>query len=217
MILAPGLNQLTAAEVKAGWQLLFDGKSTSGWHNFRQKSVTGSGWVVKNGELTITDPHNAGDIVTDKSYDWFELELDFKLGKGQNSGIVFHIDEAFGEAMWQTGPEIQIYDEQGDESAEATGFLYQLYRPAKKAKINVEGWNHFRIVVSPRNAYTMVNGVKYYEWDPGSKDFWLRVDKSKFSDYPWFGRYNAGKIGIQGDHGLVSFKNVKIRPMKLSN
>ena len=68
-------NTLTPKEVKAGWQLLFDGQTTKGWHSFKQQGIR-PGWTVKDGVLAITDADNAGDIVTDGKVDWFELTLD---------------------------------------------------------------------------------------------------------------------------------------------
>jgi len=78
-------NTLTEAEKKAGWVLLFDGKSTAGWHNYKSQGV-GKGWKIEDGILTSADPGTAGDIVTDQKFDWFELTLDFRNTPGGNSG-----------------------------------------------------------------------------------------------------------------------------------
>lgn len=205
-------NTLTADEAKAGWKLLFDGKSTAGWHNFKQKGIR-SGWKVVEGVLTITDPENAGDIVTDEKFDWFELLIDVKLGKGQNSGIMYHVADD-GEATWHSGPEIQLYDHPFEKGVETTGFLYQLYTSATDAAKPAGEWNTLRILVSPEKCQTDVNGVKYYEYVLNSDDFKARVAKSKFAKFPNFAKLPTGRIAIQGDHGEVSFKNIKIRPIK---
>src|SRR5207247_9454392 len=96
-------NQLTAEEKKAGWKLLFDGKSFDGWHNFREQGVR-PGWQVKDGMLVCADPQNAKDIVTKDKYDWFELSIEYNITNGGNSGIMFHISDEGRGAMWQTGP-----------------------------------------------------------------------------------------------------------------
>jgi hypothetical protein len=207
------INTLTSAERRAGWRLLFDGKTTKGWHNFKKEGV-GPGWVVRDGILSSEDPGTAGDIVTDEKYDWFELQVDFRLTKGGNSGVMIHCDDE-GDTMWMSGPEIQIYDDHGEPGAQKNGFLYELY-DSKVDSTNPPGqWNHFRIIVAPRRCATYVNGVLYYEYEPGSKDFWERVKKSKFAEFPMFAKLQTGTIGIQGDHGTVSFRNIKIRPYKL--
>ena len=207
---APSDNTLTPSETKSGWKLLFDGKTTEGWHNFRKQGV-GSGWQVKDGELTSVDPENAGDIVSNDKYDWFEIQLDFKLTKGGNSGVMIHCADEDGDYMWFSGPEVQIYDDHGEAGAQKTGYLYELYSSPVDSTKPVGQWNHFRIVVAPRKCETYVNGVKYYEYEPGSKDFWDRVSKSKFAAMPMFAKLQNGTIGIQGDHGTVSFKNIKVR------
>lgn len=205
-------NTLSDAERRQGWKLLFDGKSTQGWHNFRSKGV-GEGWVVKDGVLTSVDPGKAGDILTDEQFDWFELLIDFNVAPGQNSGIMFRVVDD-GEASWHSGPEIQIFDYQDYENPQKTGWLYELYPSDIESTVPAGEWNHFRILVSPTKCQTDVNGFKYYEYQLGSEDFWERVKKSKFAVYPGFAKASKGSIGIQGDHGVVSFRNIKIRPIK---
>lgn len=208
------VNTLTPAEVKAGWKLLFDGKTTNGWHNFKKDGV-GPGWQIKDGVLTSVNAETAGDIVTYEKYDWFELEVDFNTTPGGNSGIMIHCSDDDGDTMWQSGPEIQIYDDHGEPGAQKSGFLYDLYAPSVDSYKGAGVWNRLRIVVAPRKCETYLNGVKYYEYEPGSKDFWDRVKASKFNEWPYFAKLQKGSIGIQGDHGTVSFKNVKIRPLKI--
>lgn len=209
------LNTLTEAEVKAGWKLLFDGTTTKGWHNFMGKGV-GSGWKIENGVLTSADLDHAGDIVTDEQFEWFELSIEANLGKGQNSGIMFRVTDADKLAAWHTGPEIQLYDHAPEPGVEVTGHLYQLYKPADgvDAAKPAGEWNVLRIVVAPDKCWTEVNGVKYYEYVIDSPDFWDRVAKSKFKAFPAFAKSKKGSIGIQGDHGTVSFRNIKIRPIQ---
>src|SRR5690349_17196075 len=86
-----------AADQADGWQTLFNGKDLKGWHNFKSKSVK-PGWQVKDGTLACVDPHNAGDLCTDGKFDWFELELEFKMGPGANSGIMYHVTDEGGAA-----------------------------------------------------------------------------------------------------------------------
>src|ERR1041385_5634072 len=94
-------NTLTAREKADGWKLLFDGKTLNGWHNFKKEGVR-PGWQVKDGTLACVDPHNAGDIVTTDKFDWFELQLDYNISSGGNSGIMFHVTDE-GSAAWASG------------------------------------------------------------------------------------------------------------------
>lgn len=205
----PSDNSLTMSERQAGWELLFNGWTKSGWHNFKKLGVS-DGWQVVDGALTIVDPDRAGDIMTDKVFEWFELSIDVKIEKGQNSGIMFRVQNA-GEATWHSGPEVQIYDHRLESGVETTGFLYQLYGSTVDAAKPAGEWNRIQILISPEVCWTKVNGVKYYEFVWGSDDFWARIAKSKFAKYPQFAKAKDGAIAIQGDHGHVAFKNIKIR------
>ena len=74
-------------------------------------------------------------------------------------------------------------------------------------------WNHIRLVISPDKCIHEINGVKYFEYVLGSDDFNARVAKSKFGRMPLFAKSNTGYIALQGDHGSVSFRNIKIRAL----
>ena len=100
-------NQLSDAERRAGWQLLFDGRTTAGWRNYGQESLS-NGWQVRNGALTRV-ANEAGDIVTTSTYDKFELSLEYRIAPGGNSGVMFHVVESQSGAA-DTGPEVQIFD-----------------------------------------------------------------------------------------------------------
>jgi hypothetical protein len=212
-------NTLTQAEQSAGWKLLFDGQSFAGWHNFKQEGVR-SGWQIKDGCLVCVDPHNAGDIVTTDQYDWFELQLDYNISEAGNSGIMYHVTEA-GHQIWATGPEFQLEDNVKAADPVRCGWLYALYQPpidpatgkTLDATKPVGEWNHVRLVISPKKCSHEINGVKYFEYVLGSEDFNQRVARSKFHSMPNFAKSNLGFIGLQGDHGSVSFRNIKIRPL----
>lgn len=214
------INTLTDAEKAAGWKLLFNGKDFSGWHNFRKEGVR-PGWQVKDGALVCADPHNAGDIVSPDQYEWFELQLDYSISKGGNSGIIYHVSDK-GGAVWASGPEFQLEDNKEASDPVRCGWLYALYQPPVDpatgkildATKPVGQWNHVRLVVGPDKCIHEINGVKYFEYVLGSQDFKSRVAKSKFAAMPLFAKFNKGRIALQGDHGMVSFRNIKIREIK---
>ena len=213
-------NSLTAAEKTAGWQLLFNGADLSGWHNFKRDGVR-PGWQVQDGALVCTDPHNAGDIVTTNQFEWFELQLDYKISEGGNSGIMFHVTDE-GNTAWATGPEFQLEDNKKAADPIRCGWLYQLYQPPVNPDTGMMldatkpagQWNHIRLLVTPQKCVHEINGVKYFEYVLGSKDFNDRVAKSKFGKMPLFAKSPSGFIALQGDHGQVSFRNVKVRAVK---
>lgn len=204
-------NTLTDAERKAGWHLLFDGKTLNGWHNFKKPDVR-PGWKVIEGALVCADPHDASDLVTIGKYDWFELSVDYNISPAGNSGIMFHVTDD-GNTVWQTGPEIQLLDNKEGKDPNKAGWLYQIYTTDTDATRPAGQWNRLRILISPEKCEHVMNGVKYFEYVLGSDDFNERVAKSKFGKMPYFHKSNSGYISLQGDHGQVSFRNIKIRPI----
>jgi hypothetical protein len=214
------INTLTDAEKAAGWKLLFNGQDFTGWHNFKRDGVR-PGWEVKDGALVCSDPHNAGDIVTTDKFDWFELQLDYNISEAGNSGIMYHVTDD-GSAVWATGPEFQLEDNEKAADKIRCGWLYALYQPPDDPKTGktldatkpVGEWNHVRLVISPQKCEHYINGVKYFEYVLHSDDFNARVAKSKFGGMANFAKSDLGYIALQGDHGSVSFRNVKLRPLQ---
>ncbi len=203
-------NTLSPEEQQAGWKLLFDGKTTTGWRNFKKDAVS-PGWQVANGELSRADK-GAGDIMTADQFGSFELVMEYKISKGGNSGLMFHVTEE-GQTPWQTGPEIQIQDNVDGHDPQKAGWLYQLYKPDTDATKPAGEWNELRVRITPEKCETFMNGVKYYEYVKGSPDWDERVAKSKFGKMPLFGKATKGHICLQ-DHGNpVSYRSIRIRPL----
>ncbi|MCE9604108.1 MAG: DUF1080 domain-containing protein [Planctomycetia bacterium] len=205
------LNELTAEEATQGWKLLFDGKSTAGWRNYKKQGV-GEGWKIVDGAMTRSDK-GAGDIVTTGEYGAFELKLEFNISPGGNSGVMFHVTETEG-SPWQTGPEIQIQDNKAGHDPQKCGWLYEFYSSDKDATKPAGEWNELRILITPEKCEHTMNGVKYFDYVIGSDDWNSRLAKSKFKAYANFGKPTSGLICLQ-DHGnLVAYRNIKIRPIE---
>ena len=222
------LNQLTEGEKRGGWKLAFDGKSFDGWRNFRQGKVS-NGWAIKDGAITRVG--RAGDIITKKKYKYFELSVEYKISKGGNSGIMFHVSEK-GRTSYRSGPEVQIQCNQFGRDPQKAGWLYQLYKPVKPdwakrfekqvgytspevvdATKPYGQWNHVYLRVAPKQSEVAVNGISYYYFQLGTADWKKRVAKSKFAKWELFGKAGSGHICFQ-DHGnTVAFRNIKIREL----
>ncbi|HAV61963.1 MAG TPA: DUF1080 domain-containing protein [Verrucomicrobiales bacterium] len=201
---------LSEQERRAGWQSLFDGKTTDGWRNYRKEGVS-SGWVVENGEL-IRRGKGAGDLITREKFGSFELILDYKISMGGNSGLMFHVTEE-AEKPWQTGPELQIQDNAAGKDPQKAGWLYQLYRAEQDLTKPAGEWNELRLVVTQKGGEVWMNGQRYYSFVKGGDDWNERVAKSKFAKFPLFGKAVEGHICLQ-DHGNgVAFRNIRIRAL----
>lgn len=222
-------NELTEAERRSGWRLLFDGKSFDGWRNFKKDAVS-DGWAVEDGTIAYQGK-GAGDIVTKETFGSFELQLEYRISKGGNSGLMFHVTEE-ENTPWKTGPEVQIQDNVDGHDPQKAGWLYQLYKPVKpgwakrfEAQVGFESpdtddatrpageWNHLYLRVTPKDGEVQVNGVSYFKFTKGSDDWNERVAKSKFAKMPKFGKATEGHICLQ-DHGNeVAFRSIKVREL----
>ncbi|GAB2589708.1 3-keto-disaccharide hydrolase [Spirosoma areae] len=224
--MAQSANQLSAAEQKAGWQLLFDGKTTNGWRGAYINSFPKTGWKVVNGELrgelsNGAESGDAGDIVTVDTYQSFELVFDWKLGKGGNSGVKYFIEERQPKpAGSQAGYEYQLIDDadyiyNGKHLPQdlKTGSIYDVI-PAEKPDVRVEVWHTSRIIVHKNRIEHWLDGQRVLATDRDSEAFKKGVIDSKFNDYQGFGQIPEGHILLQ-DHGhSVAFKTIKIRKTK---
>jgi hypothetical protein len=205
------LNTLTAAEQAAGWKLLFDGTTTNGWRGYKLDSMPG-GWQVVDGALTRVAA--GGDIVTRDQYANFELELDWNISPGGNSGILYRGSEE-EDAIYWSAPEMQVLDDarhpDGHSRLTSAGSDYGLY-PSPAGVVKPAGeWNHVRIVVNGNHVEHWLNGVKVVEYELGSADWTAKVAASKFAPHPHYGRNTTGYISLQ-DHGdRVAYRNIKIR------
>lgn len=202
-------NTLSDKEKKAGFRLLFDGHSTDNFRGYKMDQV--KGWEAVDGALKRVDP-KAPDLITREQFGAFELLIDYKISKGGNSGIMFHVAETDGPS-YVTGPEIQVQDNVDGHDPQKSGWLYQLYHPDFDATKPAGEWNHLRILIAPNGKKSEVdmNGKKYYEFVIGSDDWNQRVARSKFKDMPGFGKQAKGYICLQNHGDEVEYRNIKIR------
>jgi hypothetical protein len=213
-------NALTDKEKADGWQLLFDGKSANLWHNYNgMGNAVDPKWKVIDGALVLT-AGGGGDIITNERFDSFELVLDYKISRGGNSGVMFHVEEVYAQPG-MSGPEVQILDNTAGRDPQKAGWLYGLYQPPIDPKTGqpldatkpAGEWNRVRILLDGPKGEIWMNGVKYETFELWSDDWNARVAKSKFIQWERFGKAKSGHICLQ-DHGNpVAFRNIKIRPI----
>ena len=221
----PESNTLTPDEVAAGWQLLFDGRSLAGWRGYRSKNVPQS-WQVENGSLLARRKPGAssGDIITNDQFGDFELLVDWKMTKGNNSGIIYRATEEH-EQVWQSGPEFQVLDNSGHldglNPLASSGACYAVFSPAKDMARPVGEWNTARIVARDKHVEHWLNDVKVVEYDIDSDVWKAHVKTSKFFPTAYgqgnWGRAKRGHVALQDYGGAIEFRNIKIRELRAEN
>ena len=207
-------NVLSAAEQREGWRLLFDGATTAGWRNFKSEAISPH-WTVEDGALT-TDGQG-GDIVSADEFENFDLSLEWKISEGGNSGIFFGVVEGDYDAIWRTGPEMQILDNDRAEDrfkpSHLAGANYDLQAPRVAAARPVGEWNLARIRVDHGHVQQWLNGQLVVEYDLWTPAWEQAVAASKFATMPGYGRAHRGHLALQ-DHGYrVWFRSIRIRAL----
>ena len=223
---APRQNTLTEEEIADGWELLFDGKSLDQWKDFNGDSLT-QPWHVVDGCIQANGDGSdlSGYIVTRKQYENFILDWEWKLSRGGNSDMLYHVveDPCF-EVPYVTGPEYQLIDEEGWEEQNAPtkleewqrlGVDYAMHLPDRAAmRLNPQGeWNSSRIVFDNGHVEHWLNGVKILEFEAWTDDWFARKASGKWETAPEYGLARRGVICLQ-DHGYpASFRNLKIKEL----
>lgn len=199
-----------------GWRTLFDGSNTNAWRGYKLDTIP-SGWRIVDGTLMKTEPTE--DIVTREQFGDFELDLEWKIGKGGNSGLFYRGTEEF-DKIYFTAPEYQLLDDDnhpdGRSRMTSAGAAFALY-PSPAGHLKPVGeWNSARIIARGPHVEHWLNGTRLLEYELWSPDWEAKYKLSKFAEWaPRYGRYKSGHIAIQGDHdGGLALRNIRIRELR---
>ena len=217
---AQKINTLSKKEKKEGWQLLFNGSTTKGWHIYNKPGApVGAGWKVEDGALGLDPAAKAGgNLTTDESFENFHLKLEWKVSENGNSGLMFYVQEAPQyDEPYKTGAEMQILDNKGHKDGQIhkhrTGDLYDLIASSSEPVKPVGEWNAVEIISNKGELTFILNGVEIVHTTMWNDAWKALIAGSKFKNMPGFGTFTSGKISLQ-DHGnAVWFRNVKVRKL----
>lgn len=229
------INTLTKAEIKSGWKLLFDGKSFNGWRGLGRDHVPFGTWVIENGlikkvntgDLKVLPDGRAienGDLITEGSYENFELSFEWKINKAGNSGLKYNVSEEmckeYGSEYSALGFEYQLLDD-GDvlykgilKPAQFSGSLYDLIPAKNIVLVPIGQFNKSIILVNGNHAEHWLNGIKVVEYEFGSKELDEAYKLSKFSKIKGFTDKRKAHIVLQNHNDESWFRNIKIREIK---
>ena len=216
---APGaVNQLTAAEKKAGWTLLFNGTSLDGWRGYKRPDANGTRWRVADGFLSVDpgdgkDTRGQRDIVTAATFDRFELTWEWRVAEGGNSGLKYFVLEDMDSAI---GHEYQMIDDERHADAKVgphrqTAAFYDVL-PASNRKLKPAGeFNESRILAEGKTVEHWLNGQRVLRYELASPALQDAIEKSKFKGIERFGKPQRGHLLLQ-DHGdRVWYRNIRVR------
>ena len=222
---------LTACSSKkdSDWIYLFDGETTDGWRAYNGETIPDK-WAAIDGNLTFDTElkleeewSGGGDIIYHKEqFEYFELYLEWKLPKGGNSGVFYHVQEGYN-APYEISPEYQILDDEGWEeinnakleSWQKSGADYAMHEPNIDNKsLNPAGeWNSSRIIYTKEKAEHWLNGKLLLSFVPYSEDWYSKRNSGKWDDFPDYGKFKNGYIALQDHDTPIWFRNIKIKKL----
>ena len=239
----PQVDLASVPQDKDGYYVIFDGETLNGWRGYGKDNAP-SRWTVEDGCIKFTGTGTGegqtlegGDLIFAHKFKNFQLELEWKVSKGGNSGILYLAQEikeynAEGTTQWSpiyiSSPEYQVLDNAnhpdallGIDGNRQSASLYDMI-PAKPQNQNPYGeWNTAKIMVYKGTVVHGQNGanvVEYHLWTPQWTDM---LQASKFSQEKWplafellnncGGDNHEGYIGLQ-DHGDdVWYRNIRVK------
>jgi hypothetical protein len=196
------------------WRSLLEEKTANAWHGWASPGLP-KGWHVDNGVLSKRG--EVDDLITHQKFGNFELELEWKIGKGGNSGIFYRGTHQYNHIYW-SAPEYQLLDdanaEDGRNRLTAAGAAYGLYAAPADVVLPFGHWNTTRLAVHGPHVEHWLNGHKLVEYELWSVEWKAKVAASKFAQYPYYGMAKNGVIGIQGDHdGALELRHIRIHEL----
>ena len=212
--LAAGLPAAHAAD--SAWVVLFDGTRTDAWKGYgKDAPLSACGWLVEAGTLRAApEAQTKCDLATKETFKDFDLELEWKVSPGGNSGVMYDVAES-DKPSYHTGPEMQVLDDDGHPDGQnpktSAGSLYALVAPVGKTLKPVGQWNQARLVKKGAHVEHWLNGTKVVEYELGSPALAALIAESKFKEMPRFAKEGQGRLVLQHHGQEVWFRNVRVK------
>ena len=213
------------------WINLFDGSSLDGWRAYNGDQMP-PGWKIVDSVLTFNTQQileqdydykgNRDIMYGDEEFENFELYLEWKIPEGGNSGIYYHIKEGYG-GFADMAPEYQLLDDENyaeihdyelkDWQLTAADYAMHVPDTTQKVLYPPGQWNSSRIIFTSNNVEHWLNDKKVLSFIPWTEQWYEKRNSGKWDNFPDYGKYKKGYIGLQ-DHGSnLWFRNIKIKKL----
>ncbi len=214
----------TSNQEEGNWETLFDGTDLEKWQAYNRDSRS-SQWKGEDGVISFSpakgDKRIKEYLMTNDKYENFELQIEWKISKGGNSGILWGIQEMEKyDEPYYTGPEIQILDNERHPDSKnglnrTAGALYDMVPPSEDVTNPAGEWNKEVIHIdhAENKGWVMLNGVKVTEFPVNGEAWKNMVKNSKFKEWEDFGTNQKGYIALQDHDDKVWFRNIKIKEL----
>lgn len=212
-----------AAAQDQPWHSLFDGSTSKGWVEVTGKPFPAHSWTVEEGCLkALVRKDGFEDIRTVDTFKSFELQFEWKLAKGGNSGVKYLIQRVDdwtnkeGRQARARGLEYQLVDLDSPDASDPTritGALYSLLAPAN-ANWRIAVFNESRLIVHGDRVEHWLNGVRVLSYDITTPAIQTALrntlPKDAGADTPIV---RESSISLQNHSSEVWFRSIKIRPL----
>jgi len=194
LMLFCGAAALAADE--AGFVPLFNGQDLTGW-SLRRPGVKHFWTVEPDGVLqnTIKKGEHGVDLVTEKKFWNFSVRYEMKVPDGSNSGFYL-----------RGRHEIQILGDykSGKTSTGSNGAIYGFKAPDAFASRPADQWQTVEATIIGNKITVILNGKKIHDNVFCEKPTGSEIDRNV---------KEPGPIFLQGDHGTVAFRNIRIKEL----
>ena len=186
---------------KSGFTEMFNGKNLDGWN------TTGN-WIMEK-DNTVTLKPRPGEtgwsrykdyLTTNRMYDNFILDLEFKFNAKGNSGVFMHVGDLKDHV--KSGFEVQILDTYGKQNVgnHDCGGVIGAAAPSKNMVKPANQWNRYIITLKDQQLQVILNDEQIIDLD---------ITKSKIKDRP-----AKGYISFQDEAKRIWYRNVRIKELK---
>lgn len=214
---------LAAPAADPGWVSLFDGRTSKGWKEVTGKAFPADSWRIEDGCLkAFPNPDGNQDIRTAEVYERFELQFEWRIARGGNSGVKYlvqRMDEwrrpnTKGMQARARGPEYQLVDDTSGEGLDprrATAALYSVIPPRPGAGRPAGAWNRSRLVVRGDHVEHWLNDVKVLEYSLHQPDVEKMLRQQRRSADAIL---RISPICLQNHGSPVWFRQLRIRRLQ---